>query len=110
MIPKMIHYVWVGDKEKPYIVNKCLETWKKYCPDYKIVEWDNNSLVNINNRYTEQAFKKKKYAFVSDYLRLYALYHFGGFYFDSDLELTHSIDEFVNYDFITGFENSNGVV
>lgn len=110
MIPKIIHYVWVGDKQKPSLVTNCIKTWSKYCPDYQIIEWNNDSLINIKNKYVVQAFQKKKYAFVSDYLRLYALHKFGGFYFDSDLELTNSIDEFINYDFITGFEHMSGVV
>lgn len=63
MIPKIIHYVWVGDKEKPALVKKCIETWSKYCPDYQIIEWNNDSLISIKNKYTKQAFKKKKICF-----------------------------------------------
>lgn len=110
MIPKIIHYVWVGNNEKPEIVLKCIESWKKYCPDYEIIEWNNDSLKEIDNKYVSQAFECKKWAFVSDYLRLYALKNFGGFYFDTDLEITNSLDEFLDKDFVTGFEEFNGKV
>ena len=94
MIPKIIHYVWVGNNEKPEIVLKCIESWKKYCPDFEIIEWNNDSLKEIDNKYVSQAFECKKWAFVSDYLRLYALKNFGGFYFDTDLEITNRLDNF----------------
>lgn len=110
MIPKIIHYVWVGNNEKPEIVLKCIESWKKYCPDYEIIEWNNDSLKEINNKYVSQAFECKKWAFVSDYLRLYALKNYGGFYFDTDLEITSCLDEFLGKDFVTGFEEFNGKV
>lgn len=105
MIPKIIHYVWVGDNPKSELVEKCIASWKKYCPDYKIIEWNNESLKEINNIYVSEAFQCKKWAFVSDYLRLYALNKFGGVYCDTDLELTQNIDEFLNNDFFTGYEN-----
>lgn len=104
MIPKVIHYVWVGDAPKSDLVQKCIESWKKYCPDYVIKEWNNSSLAKINNLYVQQAFDSKKWAFVSDFLRLYALYYEGGFYCDTDLEITHSIDEFCNEKFVTGYQ------
>jgi len=107
MIPQIIHFVWVGKNPKPYLVLKCIESWKKYCPNYKIIEWNDDSLEEINNTYVKQAYEKKKWAFVSDYLRLYALNKFGGFYFDSDLEITQSIESFRDNKFITGYENWN---
>lgn len=110
MIPKIIHYVWVGENPKSEIILKCIDSWKKYCPDYKIIEWNNTSLENINNLYIQQAFECKKWAFVSDYLRLYALKNFGGFYFDTDLEITQSLDEFLDKKFISGYEKYNNKV
>ena len=104
MIPKIIHFVWVGDRQKNQLTLNCIASWKKYCPDYKIIEWGNESLAQIDNRYLSQAFENKKWAFVSDFLRLYALNKFGGFYFDSDLEITANIDKFRNNKFITGHE------
>ena len=104
-IPKIIHYVWVGNQEKPKLVMDCIDSWKKYCPDYKIIEWNNNLVEEINNLYVQQAFANKKWAFVSDYLRLYVLYNYGGFYFDTDLELKSNLDQFCKHEFFTGFEN-----
>ena len=110
MIPKIIHFVWVGTQPKPQLVLDCIASWKKFCPDYEIIEWNNDSLANIDNRYVHQAFKNKKWAFVSDYLRLYALEKMGGFYFDSDLEITQNIDKFRNNKFVTGHEMLNNAV
>lgn len=109
MIPKIIHYVWVGTAPKSDLVLQCIESWKKYCPDYEIKEWNNDDLAKIDNAYVREAFECKKWAFVSDYLRLYALNKFGGFYFDSDLEITAPIDKFRNHDFVTGYENWKGL-
>ena len=108
MIPKIIHYVWVGNNEKNELALRCIESWRKYLPDYQIIEWGNDSLKNIDNRYVNDAFKMKKWAFVSDYLRLYALYNQGGFYFDTDLEVTANLDQFLAHSYMTGFENFNG--
>lgn len=104
MIPKIIHYVWVGDKEKPDSVYKCIESWKKFCHDYEIIEWDNEKFKKIKNTYSTQAFENKKWAFVSDYIRLYALYNYGGIYLDTDVEITQNIDKFLVHDFVSGFE------
>ena len=108
MIPKIIHYVWVGNNPKSDLILKCIESWKKYCPDYKIKEWNNDDVAQINNSYVKEAFQCKKWAFVSDYLRLYALKTQGGFYFDSDLEITQPIDDFRYEKFVSGYENYNG--
>ena len=109
MIPKIIHYVWVGNSPKSDLILKCIESWKKYCPDYQIKEWNNDDVAKIDNQYVKEAFECKKWAFVSDYLRLYALKTMGGFYFDSDLEITQSLDEFRNELFVTGYENWKGL-
>ena len=95
MIPKIIHYVWVGEKEKPEIVLKCIDSWKKYCPDYEYIEWNNDAVNKIDNLYMKQAFDNKKWAFVSDYLRLYALYQYGGLYFDTDVEVIRPLDDII---------------
>lgn len=104
MIPKIIHYVWVGDKEKSEQALKCIESWKKFCPDYEIIEWNNEKFEKIKNLYSKQAYENKKWAFVSDYIRLYALYNYGGVYLDADLEITQNIDKFLENDFFIGFE------
>lgn len=86
-IPKVIHYCWFGNNPKPKIVEKCISSWKKMCPDYEIKEW-NESNFNINiNDYVKSAYDKKKWAFVSDYARLWIIYNNGGIYLDTDVEL-----------------------
>lgn len=87
MIPKIIHYCWFGDNPKSKLIIKCIDSWKKYLPDYQIIEW-NESNFNINIcQYVEQAYKAKKWAFVSDYARFWALNNYGGIYLDTDVEL-----------------------
>ena len=105
-IPKVIHYCWFGDKEKPEIVNKCIESWKKNLPDYEFKEWGNNDLKFVKNQYVEEAIKYKKWAFVSDYFRLYALYNYGGIYLDTDEEVFKSFEYFLDLDFFIGFEEN----
>ena len=109
MIPKIIHYVWVGNTDPPNDVRSYVEGWKRLCPDYEIMEWNNDSLKEIHCDYVVQAFERQRWAFVSDYLRLYALKRHGGFYFDTDWEMTQSIDCFRDYAYVTSFECWNGV-
>lgn len=92
MIPKTIHYCWFGRNPLPSLAIKCINSWKSFLPDYEIIEWNEDNFdVNIIP-YTEQAYKAKKYAFVSDYARFWILYNYGGVYFDTDVELIASID------------------
>ncbi len=100
-IPKKIHYVWIGDSPKSEFILKCIESWKKHLPDFEIKEWGNDSLLNIDNRYALDAYNNKKWAFASDYIRLYALFHEGGIYLDTDVEITNKFDEFLSLDFFT---------
>ena len=106
LIPKIVHFVWVGSAPKPELVQRCMASWSIYCPDYQIVEWGNEALSDIDNDYVIEAAADGKWAFVSDYIRLMALYEMGGFYFDSDLEITAPLDAFRTYDFLTGFERT----
>lgn len=108
MIPKIIHYVWIGDSPKSDLILRCIESWRKFLPGYQIIEWNNAKLSEIENKYATQAFENKKWAFASDYIRLYALYTYGGFYFDSDLEIMSDIENFRKHDFVTGYENYRG--
>lgn len=108
-IPKVIHYFWFGKGKKPKIFEKCLKSWKKYCPDYEIKEWTEQDF-NVNiNKYTEEAYRNKKYAFVSDYARFYVLYKYGGIYLDIDVEILKSIDELLTNEMFLGFEDLNYV-
>lgn len=105
MIPKIIHYVWVGGKDKPAEVLKYIDSWKKFCPDYQIIEW-NEANFDINKvPFVKEAIENKKFAFASDYMRLYALFNYGGIYMDTDVEVLKPLDEFLNHKAFTGFEN-----
>ena len=75
MIPKVIHYCWFGGKELPQLAKKCIKSWEKYCPDYEIKRWDENNFDINSNQFVREAYENKKYAFVTDYVRLYALYN-----------------------------------
>ena len=104
-IPKKIHYIWIGGNAKPQSVYDCIESWKKACPDYEIIEW-NESNFDINaNRYAREAYEAKKFAFVTDYMRLVILKNEGGIYVDTDLEILKNFDGFLEHDCFFGFEN-----
>lgn len=107
MIPKKIHYVWVGNNPKPALVLKCIDSWKEHLPDYEIIEWGNDAISLIDNQYLREAYQHQKWAFVSDVIRLYALYHHGGIYLDTDVEVRQSLDPFLTHDFFTGHEIYN---
>jgi hypothetical protein len=85
-----------------------MESWRKYLPDYKIIEWNEDSFDITSNTYVQQAYESKKWAFVTDYVRLYALKNYGGIYLDTDVELFSSLDKFLNHGFFSGFEFYNG--
>ena len=94
-IPKIIHYCWFGNGEKSELIQKCMDSWKKYAPDFEIMEWNESNCDIHTNRYVEEAYEKKKYAFVSDYFRLKALYDFGGVYMDTDTELHRMLEDYL---------------
>ncbi|EJT6142693.1 glycosyl transferase [Clostridium perfringens] len=104
MIPKKIHYCWFGRGEKPKKALMCIESWKKYCPDYEIIEWNEDNFDVNSNQYVKEAYNSKKYAFVTDYVRLYAMYNYGGIYMDTDVEVVRPLDEFLVHDAFSGFE------
>lgn len=104
-IPKVIHYCWFGDKEIPSLEKQCIQTWQKALPEYKIMFWNEKSFDLDTVSYVKQAYDNKKYAFVSDYVRIYALYNFGGIYLDTDVEVLKSFDPFLNNSAFIGFEN-----
>ena len=104
-IPKKIHYIWLGGGEKSEKIEKCIESWRKYLPEYEIKEW-NESNFDINyNDFTKHSYEKKKYAFTSDVIRLYALYTEGGIYMDTDVEVYQPLDDFLKDEGFTGFED-----
>lgn len=107
MIPKKIHYCWYGNAQKSDLVKKCLETWQKNFPDYEIIEWnESNSDIENSCDFVKQAYKEKKWAYVSDYFRLKALVEYGGIYLDTDVEVIKPFDDLSDrYDFFCCFES-----
>ena len=108
-IPKTIHYCWFGRGEMPSLSVKCIESWKKYCPDYNIVCWNEDNFDISSNRYAKEAYDAKKWAFVSDYVRLKVLYEEGGIYLDTDVELLKPIDDLIEDGGYMGFDD-NGLI
>ena len=106
MIPKTIHYCWFGRNPKPKLAIKCIKSWKKYCPDYEIIEWNEDNFdLNSAPLYVRQAYESKKWAFVTDYVRLWAMTEFGGIYMDTDVEVVKPLDAFLHHRAFSGFEN-----
>ena len=109
-IPKIIHYCWFGRGKKTKLIRKCMKTWKKYFPEYDIVEWNEENFDINSNEYVREAYNNKKYAFVSDYARLYALYNFGGIYFDTDIEVIKNFDNIIKNMDIYAFEKEDVIM
>lgn len=104
MIPKILHYCWFGKKPLSDFTLKCIESWKKYCPDYQIREWNEGNFNIDENLYAKEAYEAKKYAFVSDYARVKILYEYGGIYLDTDVEILQNLDPFLKHNVFSGFE------
>lgn len=109
MIPKVVHYCWFGRGEMPPLAVKCIESWRKFLPDYEIKEWNEDNFDITQNQYVREAYEARKFAFVTDYVRLYALYHEGGVYMDADVEAIGNFDKFLHHHAFSGFENDNYV-
>ena len=109
MIPKIIHYAWFGNNPLPPIAVMCIESWQKYCPDYEIKRWDESTYDYNANSYTREAYANKKYAFVTDYLRLDVLYRYGGIYMDTDVEVLRPLDNFLYEHAFSGFETNDSI-
>lgn len=109
-IPKKIHYCWFGNNEKPASVKKCINSWKKKMPDYEIIEWNENNIDFKSNSYAREAYENRKWAFVTDYVRLLVLVKFGGFYLDTDVEVLRSFDDFLQFDAVVGFEEDRFIM
>lgn len=109
MIPKTIHYCWFGRGEKPKLAQNCIASWKKFCPDYEVIEWNEDNFDVNTNGYTRMCHEQKKYAFLSDYVRLYVVEKFGGVYFDTDVELLRPIEPLLGNEAFFGFENDQNV-
>lgn len=109
MLPKLIHYCWFGKNPLPPLALQCIESWKKFFPDYEIIEWNEDNFdVNMVS-YTREAYQEKKYAFVSDYARFWILHKYGGLYFDTDVEIIKPMDKIVNLGAFMGVENESSL-
>lgn len=109
MIPKIIHYCWFGKNPLPKSAIKCIESWKKYCPDYEIIEHNEDNYDINKYEYTKEAYEAKKWAFVSDIARLDILYNYGGIYLDTDVEIIKPIDDLLESSGFMGFEDKKQV-
>ena len=108
-IPKIIHYCWFGGNPLPELAQKCIASWEKYCPDYEIIRWDESNFDLNYNDYVREAYEAKKWAFVSDVARLYALVNYGGIYMDTDTELLKPLDGLLHYEAVAGFESETHI-
>lgn len=106
IIPKIIHYCWVGGNPKPQSVLYCIESWKRCCPDYEIREWNETNYDFTKNEYMRQAYEAKKWGFVPDYARLDIVYEHGGIYLDTDVEMVRSFDHLLENECFFGFEDT----
>lgn len=112
-IPKVIHYCWFGRGEKSELIQKCMASWKKYCPDWEIIEWNEDNFDVNFCPYAAKAYREKRWAFLSDVARLQIIYSHGGVYLDTDAELINSIDELLDneawFGYATATEIGTGV-
>ncbi len=109
MIPKKIHYCWFGKNPLPKLAIDCIESWKKYCPDYEIIRWDESNFDISSNAYIKEAYDAKKFAFVTDVVRLYVLLNEGGIYMDTDVEVLKPLDDLLKLDAFSGFESDTKI-
>jgi len=110
MIPKIIHYCWFGGNEMPELAKKCIKSWKKFCKGYEIKAWNEDTFdINSAPLYVRQAYESKKWAFVTDYVRLWAMTKYGGIYMDTDVEVVAPLDKFLKHQAFSGFESDIAV-
>lgn len=107
MIPKIIHYCWLSDDDVPNDLQECMKTWKEKLPDYKFMKWDFSRFDKESSVWVSEAFDNKKYAFACDYIRLYALYNYGGIYMDMDIEVLRKFDDLLNSQYMIAKEREN---
>lgn len=104
-IPKIIHYCWFGHGDMSQAEKDYIASWKRKCPEYKFMLWNEDNFDIHCCRYVEQAASAEKWSFVSDYVRLFAVYNYGGIYLDTDVELLKGLDDLLGYEAFIGFEN-----
>lgn len=108
MIPKIIHYCWFGRNPLPQSAKECIASWRKFLPDYEIKEWNEDNFDVNTATYTSEAYKARKFAFVSDYARFWILYNYGGLYFDTDVEILKPLDDIIQRGGFMGIEKIEG--
>ena len=109
MIPKTIHYIWFGGNPLTPLAERCIASWREFCPDYEIVRWDESNFDGGNNRYFQEALTAKKWAFASDYARLKILVENSGFYMDTDVQVLKPLDRFLSDEALSGFETESRI-
>lgn len=110
MIPKIIHYCWLSNDPLPKDIQEYINSWKEKLPDYQIMKWDFSIFDKSSSKWVEQAFDQRKYAFASDFIRLYAVYNYGGIYLDSDVQVLKSFDPFLCLETMIGWQcNKDGL-
>lgn len=107
MIPKIIHYCWLSNDPYPEEIQRCINSWKIYLSDYKFVKWDFNRFPKESSKWVSQAFDNRKYAFAADFIRLFAVYNYGGIYLDTDVEVIKSFDDFLNCQTMISWQDGN---
>lgn len=105
-IEKKIHFTWFSNDPFPEEVKKCMDSWQEWLPDYEFIHWDMEKISEIENRFLKEALSKRKWAFAADFVRLYALYHYGGIYLDTDVVVFKTLDPLLHYGAFIGRENS----
>lgn len=108
-IPKIIHYCWFGPNNVPDKIQENIKTWKIECPDYEVKEWNEKTFDVHLNKYTENAYNNKEWAFLSDYVRLWVINKYGGIYLDTDVQIIKNLDFFLKHDMFTGLESSDSI-
>lgn len=109
MIPKIIHYCWLSGDEVPESLKNCMKSWKEKLPDYEFMLWDLNRFDIDSSVWVKEAFEAKKYAFAADYIRLYALYNYGGIYMDMDVEVLKPFDDMLDREYMLAYEDKNRI-
>lgn len=107
MIPKKIHYCWFGGAPLPPQAEKCIRSWQKFCPDWELVQWNESNFDLDENPYVRYCFDNKKWAFLSDYVRLAVIYRYGGVYFDTDVELLKPLGDLMEQEAFYSFETES---
>lgn len=105
MIPKIIHYTWFSGEPFPEMIQKCIESWHQFMPDYEFRKWDYDAIKDIDSVWLKECLENKKWAFAADYVRLYAIYNYGGIYLDTDCQVFKSFDDVLDNEFFIGRES-----